>query len=101
MAFGTGRGPLLGGTFSALNIAAPTVIKLGSGQFWSAQIISVGTGPGYFYDAGSIAGVNGLQTLVVIPAGQITPVGGPFPVAFFTGLVFIPFTDMTASVFYS
>ena len=101
MAFGTGLGPVLGGNSSALNIGTATVIKATAGTFWSGQITSIGTGPGYLYDANSLTNLNTARVLLTIQAGQSGPIGGAFPVPFFIGLVFVPFSDMTASIFYS
>ena len=86
---------------TALNIGNPTVIKATPGTFWSGQITSVGTGPGYLYDANSLVGLNGAKVLAVVQPGQSGPIGGPFPIPFLIGLVFVPFPDMTASIFFS
>ena len=123
MAIQNPAGPRPGGSFSALNLSVPTVIKNSAGTFWNVNVSQVGQAIGYVYDANALPLVPGATPVAgaVYPSPanvicQITPQSlsnpsapansldlpgaGPFP--FNNGLVFVPGNDgMIVSIAYA
>lgn len=88
----------ISGKQSALEIAASTLLKSGSGWAARVSIIVAGSAAGALYDSATVAGaVNGVRLALVQNTAGFQDIKMPFQ----NGLVFIPGTGMTATVSYS
>ena len=90
-------GPRPGGSASALNLSAATVIKASPGTVYTVNVTTLGSTPGAIYDAATTAG-NVAANLV----GNFEAVGTyRFEFPCLVGILFEPGTSMIASVSYS
>ena len=97
-----GAGPFVpypGGANSILNITAATVVKAAPGAVYNVSVNVAGTAAGGVYDASTTGGNTAANLMYAIndTLGTVVPGGGS---PFFNGLLIVPPTGGTVSVFF-
>ncbi len=97
-----GAGPFVpfpGGANSILDITTATVVKASQGAVYNVVVNVAGTAAGGVYDANTTAGNTAANLMYTIPDTLATLIpGGGSP--FFNGLLIVPPTGGTVSVFF-
>ncbi len=93
----SGAGPTPWGTFTALNIAAATVVKNGRGVLVRVQVLVAGTTAGAAYDTNATTLASSANQIGAIPEAIGTyDLGMPCK----TGIVIVPGTSQVIAVSY-
>lgn len=90
-------GPRPGGSLSALNLSAATVVKASPGTVFRVVVNTAGSTAGGIYDAATTSGNTAANRVATIEAAGVYDLS--FPCA--NGILFEPGSGMVASVSYS
>ena len=90
-------GPRPGGSASALNLTAATVVKASPGTVYRVVVNTAGSTAGGIYDAATTSGNTAANLIASIEAAGVYDL--TFPCT--TGILFEPGTAMVASVSYA